>query len=163
MRLHCWGRAGQRVQGPGGPLGVWSLPKEKGPSRGFRRRRLHQSHVLERSLTAGWRTAQRGQNQIKLEAGGRGGGGWDSPGLARSPGPSWSSGSPGRLQGPTDCILCRWPLPLGLRGRDGGKVCCHLRGWTQAVGGPDEGSGAMQDTAPACSLGSQLTCWSKPE
>ena len=88
MRLHCWGRAGQRVQGPGGPLGVWSLPKEKGPSRGFRRRRLHQSHVLERSLTAGWRTAQRGQNQIKLEAGGRGGGGWDSPGLARSPGPS---------------------------------------------------------------------------
>lgn len=74
--------------GPRGPLGVWSLPKEKGPSRGFRRRRLHQSHVLERSLTAGWRTAQRGQNQIKLEAGGRGGGGWDSPGLARSPGPS---------------------------------------------------------------------------
>ena len=69
--LCCWGGGWGRERRAWGPLGVWTLPKEKGPSRGFRRRRLHQSHVLERPLTAGWRTAQRGKNQIKLEVGGR--------------------------------------------------------------------------------------------
>ena len=59
---------------------------------------------------------------------------------------------PPKLQGQvleTTYIPGRGPLPLGLRGRDGEKVPCHLKGWTQAVGGPDEGSGALQDTAPS--------------
>lgn len=87
---------GQSVQGRG-PAGSLGSPKEKGPGRGFRRRRLHQSLLLERSLTAGWRTARRGKNQIKLEGGARwewGGGGWDSPRLARSPGPSQEADPP---------------------------------------------------------------------
>ena len=45
-------------------------------------------------------------------------------------------------------ILCRRQLPLGLRDRDGGEVHQDLKAWARPVGGPGEGSGALQDTAP---------------
>ena len=55
--------------------------------------------------------------------------------------------------GPPDCVPCRLSLPLGHRGRAGGEGHRCLRAWARPVGGPGQGSGALQDTPPACSLG----------
>lgn len=63
--------------------------------------------------------------------------------------------------GQANCILCRWLLPWGRRDREGGKVHCCLKGWTQQVYRLGKGSGA-KNTAPACSLGPQLNCWPGP-
>ena len=54
----------------------------------------------------------------------------------------------GREAGSTDCDPGRLPLPLGHRGRDGGKVHCRLKAWAWSAGGLGEGSGGLQDTAP---------------
>ena len=54
----------------------------------------------------------------------------------------------GREAGSTDCDPRRLPLPLGHRGRDGGKVHCRLKAWAWSAGGLGEGSGGLQDTAP---------------
>ena len=51
--------------------------------------------------------------------------------------------------GPTDCSLCRLPLPLIPRGSDGGQVLHRLKAWASPVGVLGEGSGALQDTAPS--------------
>ena len=72
----------QRVEGAGslGALlvqagSVDSCQGERGRVEGFKRKRLHQSCVLESSLTAGWRIAQRGKSRCGERRGQNGDGG----------------------------------------------------------------------------------------